>query len=89
MQYTIKPESKLQCSINSIKSKGEDIFLSSVMLIAKYSKSQSLNSWIEKYTNKRIQKMKAEIIHMNWDKVTLDKTTEAIHSKAIHQKEQA
>ena len=81
MQYTIKRKGKFQNLTDKVKSKLEDIFLSVLLWFVNFSKSEKLSAWIQRYTEKKMQRLQQEIIRMKWDKVTLDKATVAIHEK--------
>ena len=81
MQYTIYPESKLQKLYKSIKSKAENVFISSVLMLAKFSKSKHLINWYSNYMDKKINSINHEIIRDKWDSVTLNKALDSIHKQ--------
>ena len=78
MEYTIYKESKFKKLFKKIKSKAEDIFISVVAFIAKYTKSKRLNNWLSKYTQKRIAQIKQEMSKTLWNKQALDRANRSI-----------
>lgn len=81
MEYTINRHNKIQTILKNIKSKSEDIFLSVLLLLARFSQSEKLAALIKRYTEKKTQQLQQEIIRLKWDKFTLDKAAAAIHEK--------
>lgn len=83
-ERTICKESKydkLKKKFSRISSRVEDTFLSVTLWLANILHSDRLNDWIESYTEKRMQKLKREIIRQQWHKVTLEKSLDSIHKK--------
>ena len=83
-EHTIYKElkyDKLIKKFSRISSRIEDIFLSFILWLANILHSDRLNDWIESYTEKRMQKLKREIIRQQWHKVTLEKSLDSIHKK--------
>lgn len=83
-EHTIYKESKynkLKKRFSRISSRIEDVFLSIALWLANILHSDKVNSWIESYTEKRMQKLQREIIKCQWDKITLEKSLDCIHKK--------
>lgn len=80
MEYMIKPEQKFHKILKQLQSKVEDTLLAAILLVANITKSKKISNWINRYTEKKIQKMQAEIIRMRWDKITLDKAVSSIRN---------
>lgn len=79
MEYTIKPESIIQKTWKRVCSFTDDCFLSTVLFIAKLTKSEKLTKWAVTYTEKKMKKMQQQLIRMRWHKTTLDKAAASIH----------
>lgn len=79
MEYTIYREKKLDRIKKSCANKCEEIFLSTVLFLAKITKSKALANFLEAFTKKKIQRMQQEIIRKKWDMVTLEKAQNAIN----------
>lgn len=82
MEYTIDQKGNFRKLIDKAKSRLEDIFLSVLLLLAKFSKSKKLDAWIKRYTEKKTQQLQQELIRLKWDKVTLDKAAAAIRKES-------
>ena len=50
-------------------------------MIANITKSEKISNWIQNYMEKKIQKMKSELVKMKWDKITLEKAATQIRDK--------
>jgi hypothetical protein len=78
MTYTIERESRFTKIKKSCADKLEEIFLSTVLFLAKLTKSKTLANFLESFTKKQIQRMQQEITRAKWDMITLEKAQDAI-----------
>lgn len=82
--YTIHGNSvklRIKKRISKVYSKLDDLFMSAVLRLATVTHSEKLSKWIETRAEKQIQKLRREIIKLQWDQVTLKKALDEIHEK--------
>ncbi len=72
---------KFKKRFSRIGSRIENLLLSAALWLTDVFHSDSLNRWIESYTEKRMQRLQHEIIRQQWNKAELEKSLDCIQRK--------
>ena len=77
----LKNRSRIKELLHKLHSRVEDIAFSIIMKLPERFIPQWLMEWLDRYTTKRIRKLKQQAIHDTWRKTYLEKAADEIANR--------
>lgn len=77
----IQKQNRFKDFFHKVYDQLEDMMFSTIQKIPDRFVPQWLMTWLEHYTNKRIARLKQQIIRDRWHSIDLEKAIDQLHSK--------
>ena len=77
----IKDRNNIKEFFHKLHNKSEDLLFSLIQKIPERFIPSLLMSWLDRYTDRRINQLKQEQIKATWQKMYLEKAVKQIHNK--------